>query len=140
MARVPWSLVCLCCACTQLLHETPPPATTKCAANRCRAGERPGSARPGVQGVPFPLALSILSFWTKAPGTDVSWRTSFGCGVVSCGTFVSIKLRAQFMNLANHAAALNSSRGAAFGFASIAKLAGEQLAPYVPPLVPKLYR
>jgi hypothetical protein len=47
---------------------------------------------------------------------------------------------AQFMNLANHAAALNSSRGAAFGFASIAKLAGEQLAPYVPPLVPKLYR
>lgn len=44
------------------------------------------------------------------------------------------------MNLANHAAALNSSRGAAFGFASIAKLAGEQLAPYVPPLVPKLYR
>lgn len=46
----------------------------------------------------------------------------------------------KFMNLANHAAALNSSRGAAFGFASIAKLAGEQLAPYVPPLVPKLYR
>jgi len=44
------------------------------------------------------------------------------------------------MDLANHAASLNSSRGAAFGFAGIAKLAGEQLAPYVTSMVPKLYR
>ena len=44
------------------------------------------------------------------------------------------------MDLANHAAALNSSRGAAFGFAGIAKLAGEQLAPYVASMIPKLYR
>lgn len=46
----------------------------------------------------------------------------------------------RFMDLANHAASLNSSRGAAFGFAGIAKLAGEQLAPYVTSMVPKLYR
>jgi len=46
----------------------------------------------------------------------------------------------RFMDLANHAASLNSSRGAAFGFAGIAKLAGEQLAPYVAAMVPKLYR
>lgn len=46
----------------------------------------------------------------------------------------------RFMDLANHAAALNSSRGAAFGFAGIARLAGEQLAPYVAAMVPKLYR
>ncbi|KAK9810293.1 hypothetical protein WJX72_008148 [[Myrmecia] bisecta] len=46
----------------------------------------------------------------------------------------------RFMDLANHHASLNSSRGAAFGFASIAKLAGEQLEPYVAKLVPKLYR
>lgn len=37
-------------------------------------------------------------------------------------------------------AALTSRRGAAFGFASIAKLAGEQLGPHVAALVPKLYR
>jgi len=43
-------------------------------------------------------------------------------------------------DLANHAASLNSTRGAAFGFASIAKLAGEQLKPYVDKVVPKLYR
>ncbi|KAL3147888.1 hypothetical protein ABBQ32_002606 [Trebouxia sp. C0010 RCD-2024] len=46
----------------------------------------------------------------------------------------------RFMDLANHHASLNSSRGAAFGFASIAKLAGEQLGPYIANLVPKLYR
>ena len=43
-------------------------------------------------------------------------------------------------DLANHAASLNSTRGAAFGFASIAKLAGEQLKPYIDKVVPKLYR
>ncbi|KAJ9518457.1 hypothetical protein QJQ45_018491 [Haematococcus lacustris] len=37
-------------------------------------------------------------------------------------------------------AALNTRRGAAFGFAGIAKLAGEQLQPHVQQLVPKLYR
>ncbi|KAK9850611.1 hypothetical protein WJX84_005115 [Apatococcus fuscideae] len=46
----------------------------------------------------------------------------------------------KFMDLANHQASLNSSRGAAFGFASIAKLAGERLQPYIAALVPKLYR
>ncbi|DBB07277.1 TPA: hypothetical protein ACH3X3_008782 [Trebouxia sp. C0006] len=46
----------------------------------------------------------------------------------------------RFMDLANHHASINSSRGAAFGFASIAKLAGEQLGPYIAKLVPKLYR
>eukprot|EP00873_Tetraselmis_striata_P043262 jgi/Tetstr1/463526/TSEL_008405.t1 len=46
----------------------------------------------------------------------------------------------RFMDLANHQAALTSRRGAAFGFASIAKLAGEQLGPHVAALVPKLYR
>lgn len=45
-----------------------------------------------------------------------------------------------YQDLANHAASLNSTRGAAFGFASIAKLAGEQLKPYVDKVVPKLYR
>lgn len=36
--------------------------------------------------------------------------------------------------------ALNTRRGAAFGVAGIAKLAGDRLAPYVGKLVPKLYR
>ena len=36
--------------------------------------------------------------------------------------------------------ALNSRRGAAFGFAGIAKLAGSQLTPHVATLIPKLYR
>ncbi len=46
----------------------------------------------------------------------------------------------KFMQLANHQAAADASRGAAFGFASIAKLAGEQLAPHLEKLVPRLYR
>ncbi|CAK0785632.1 hypothetical protein CVIRNUC_008843 [Coccomyxa viridis] len=46
----------------------------------------------------------------------------------------------KFMDLANHATTMASTRGAAFGFASIAKLAGEQLKPYIAQLVPKLYR
>ncbi|KAK9834910.1 hypothetical protein WJX81_007994 [Elliptochloris bilobata] len=46
----------------------------------------------------------------------------------------------RFMDLANHAAAATSSRGAAFGFASISRLAGKQLEPYVAQLIPKLYR
>ena len=49
-------------------------------------------------------------------------------------------LPCRLQDLANHAASLNSTRGAAFGFASIAKLAGEQLKPYVDKVVPKLYR
>ncbi|GFH30577.1 ARM repeat-containing protein, partial [Haematococcus lacustris] len=44
------------------------------------------------------------------------------------------------MDLARHNQALNTRRGAAFGFAGIAKLAGEQLQPHVQQLVPKLYR
>lgn len=37
-------------------------------------------------------------------------------------------------------ATLNTRRGAAFGFASIAKLASAQMAAHLPSLVPKLYR
>ena len=48
--------------------------------------------------------------------------------------------RVPVQDLANHAASLNSTRGAAFGFASIAKLAGEQLKPYVDKMIPRLYR
>ena len=46
----------------------------------------------------------------------------------------------KFMDLANHQRALNSSRGAAFGFASIAKKAGDAVTPHLTKLVPKLYR
>jgi len=46
----------------------------------------------------------------------------------------------KFMHLANHNAIWNSKKGAAFGFGSIAKKAGQQLAPYLPEIVPKLYR
>ncbi|KAK3264270.1 hypothetical protein CYMTET_26979, partial [Cymbomonas tetramitiformis] len=46
----------------------------------------------------------------------------------------------RFMDLANQQAALNSKRGAAFGFASIAKNAGEELLPHLPTLLPKLFR
>ncbi|KAM6939676.1 proteasome adapter and scaffold protein ECM29 [Xenentodon cancila] len=46
----------------------------------------------------------------------------------------------KFMNLANHHAMWNSRKGAAFGFHMIAAKAGEQLAPYLPQLVPRLYR
>lgn len=44
------------------------------------------------------------------------------------------------MNLANHHAMWNSRKGAAFGFNVIATRAGEQLAPFLPQLVPRLYR
>ncbi|MBN3306147.1 ECM29 protein, partial [Amia calva] len=46
----------------------------------------------------------------------------------------------KFMNLANHHAMWNSRKGAAFGFNMIAAKAGEQLAPYLSQLVPRLYR
>ena len=46
----------------------------------------------------------------------------------------------KFMDLANHQRAMNSSRGAAFGFASIAKRAGDAVTPHLEKLVPKLYR
>ncbi|XP_038067101.1 proteasome adapter and scaffold protein ECM29-like [Patiria miniata] len=46
----------------------------------------------------------------------------------------------KFMNLANHNAMWNSRKGAAFGFSSIAAHAGDQLSPYLPKLVPRLYR
>ncbi|XP_056135583.1 proteasome adapter and scaffold protein ECM29 [Lampris incognitus] len=46
----------------------------------------------------------------------------------------------KFMNLANHHAMWNSRKGAAFGFHIIATKAGEQLAPYLSQLVPRLYR
>lgn len=40
----------------------------------------------------------------------------------------------------NSSQALNTRRGAAFGFAGIARLAGSQLTPHVAALIPKLYR
>ncbi|XP_028909525.1 proteasome adapter and scaffold protein ECM29 isoform X1 [Ornithorhynchus anatinus] len=46
----------------------------------------------------------------------------------------------KFMNLANHHAMWNSRKGAAFGFNVIATKAGEQLAPFLPQLIPRLYR
>ena len=46
----------------------------------------------------------------------------------------------KFMDLANHQASLNSKRGAAFGFARIAKQAGDALRPHLRALVPKLVR
>lgn len=46
----------------------------------------------------------------------------------------------KFMHLANHNAIWNSKKGAAFGFGSIAKKAGQQLAPHLPVIIPKLYR
>jgi hypothetical protein len=44
------------------------------------------------------------------------------------------------MHLANHNIMWNSRKGAAFGFAQIAQQATEQLAPFLPSLIPKLYR
>ncbi|XP_062985256.1 proteasome adapter and scaffold protein ECM29 isoform X2 [Elgaria multicarinata webbii] len=46
----------------------------------------------------------------------------------------------KFMNLANHHAMWTSRKGAAFGFNVIATKAGEQLAPFLPQLLPRLYR
>ncbi|XP_077980977.1 proteasome adapter and scaffold protein ECM29-like [Glandiceps talaboti] len=46
----------------------------------------------------------------------------------------------KFMHLANHNAMWNSRKGAAFGFSTIMAQAGEQLTPYLPKIVPKLYR
>ncbi|XP_048584699.1 proteasome adapter and scaffold protein ECM29 isoform X2 [Nematostella vectensis] len=46
----------------------------------------------------------------------------------------------KFMHLANHNALWNSRRGAAFGFSSIASHSREQLEPYLPNIIPKLYR
>ncbi|CAH1774881.1 unnamed protein product [Owenia fusiformis] len=46
----------------------------------------------------------------------------------------------KFMHLANHSAMWNSKKGAAFGFKTIAAQAGEQLAPILHKIVPRLYR
>jgi hypothetical protein len=46
----------------------------------------------------------------------------------------------KFMDLAHHAAALKSKRGAAFSVASIAGQSLELLQPHVAALLPKLYR
>ncbi|XP_048529330.1 proteasome adapter and scaffold protein ECM29 [Triticum urartu] len=46
----------------------------------------------------------------------------------------------KFMDLANYQAALNSKRGAAFGFSKIAKQAGEALQPHLHTLIPRLVR
>ncbi|KAG8312450.1 hypothetical protein J6590_023058 [Homalodisca vitripennis] len=46
----------------------------------------------------------------------------------------------KFMHLANHNAIWNSKKGAAFGFSTIAKAAGEQLTAHLPKILPRLYR
>lgn len=46
----------------------------------------------------------------------------------------------KFMTLAGHQASADASRGAAYGMASVAKLAGDALKPYIAVLVPRLYR
>ncbi len=46
----------------------------------------------------------------------------------------------QFMNLAHHNSVWNTRRGAAFGFSTISQIASDQLQPYLPTIVPKLYR
>ncbi|OWM69124.1 hypothetical protein CDL15_Pgr025311 [Punica granatum] len=46
----------------------------------------------------------------------------------------------KFMDLANHQAALNSKRGAAYGFSKIAKQAGDALQPHLRLLIPRLIR
>ena len=46
----------------------------------------------------------------------------------------------KFMHLANYNATWNSKKGAAFRFSSIAEKAGNQLSPYLPKIIPKLYR
>ena len=46
----------------------------------------------------------------------------------------------KFMNLANHNSIWNSKKGAAFGFGTLASQAGTQLEPYLPQIIPKLYR
>lgn len=46
----------------------------------------------------------------------------------------------KFMNLANHNSVWNSKKGAAFGFSTLASQAGTQLEPYLPQIIPKLYR
>ncbi|KAG0174143.1 hypothetical protein DFQ29_007586 [Apophysomyces sp. BC1021] len=46
----------------------------------------------------------------------------------------------KFMNLANHNATWTSRRGAAFGFQNLMALAEKQMEPYLPRLIPKLYR
>lgn len=46
----------------------------------------------------------------------------------------------KFMNLANHNAMWTSRRGAAFGFQNLMTLAEKEMEPYLPRLIPKLYR
>lgn len=46
----------------------------------------------------------------------------------------------QFMNLAAHQAAADASRGAAYGMASVASIAGDALKPHIKALIPRLYR
>ncbi|CAI5535091.1 unnamed protein product [Closterium sp. Naga37s-1] len=46
----------------------------------------------------------------------------------------------RLMDIANHHAALNSNRGAAFSFAAVAAEAGAALEPHLPALVPRLLR
>lgn len=44
------------------------------------------------------------------------------------------------MHLANHNAVWTSKKGAAFGFAAIAKVANDELNKYLPNIIPRLYR
>jgi proteasome component ECM29 len=46
----------------------------------------------------------------------------------------------KFMSLASHHAVWNSRRGASMGFSTIAARAEKELEPYLPSIIPKLYR
>ena len=58
----------------------------------------------------------------------------------SLASDINPELVYQFMHLANNNAIWQSRLGGAFGFSSIAAKAGEQLEPYLPKILPKLYR
>lgn len=83
-------------------------------------------------------------------GTSKTTTTSSGGNTSSLTTYKEIcslvtdvgqpDLIYKFMSLANHHAAVNSSRGAAFGFATIANMAKGELAPFMGKLLPRLYR
>eukprot|EP00124_Ichthyophonus_hoferi_P004629 Ihof_evm1s534 gene=Ihof_evmTU1s534 len=73
---------------------------------------------------------------TPAGGTLNTYRDL--CGLVS--ELNKPDLIYKFMALSHHNALWNSRKGAAFGFSSIANLAEDQLIPYLPGLVPRLFR
>ena len=73
----------------------------------------------------------------KAPGGENMSTYKELCSLASD---INPELVYQFMHLANNNAIWQSRLGGAFGFSSIATKAGEQLEPYLPKILPKLYR